>query len=210
MLDIPRYGVDVADFFRLALLYAHLIAFALTLSAIVWADWRILSHGPTSPEFSALKATTQVVVPGTLALLLTGLGIMAIDTGLQWHEIMSRPKLLAKLCVVFALLANGLALHTLAFPALERKSECPRLWACLLCLSGSVSAVSWLYAGFLGIARPLVGRMDWADFMTLYGVLITGGFGLSLILIGPKLVKFLSPEPLETETSTWPYRHSTL
>lgn len=198
------------DFFRLALLYAHLIAFALTLSAIVRADWRLLSHGPTPLEVDALKATARVVVPGTLALLLTGLGIMAIDTGLQWHEIMIRPKLLAKLCVVFALLTNGLALHAVAFPALKRKSHHPRLWACLLCLSGSVSAVSWLYAGFLGIAKPLAGRMDWTGFMTLYGALMICGFAISLILVGPKLVKFMSPASTEAESPAWPYRHSTL
>jgi hypothetical protein len=237
------------DIFRLALLYAHLIAFAISLSAIARADWRLLSRGFAALDTAMLQSTTRVVVPGLIALLLTGAGIAAIDTGLQWAAILERPKLMAKLCVVSALLANGIALHALVFPQLAacrtwgvesenrpqrgqflpdlqqttpksdrplgRKSNHPRLVAVLMCLSGAISSVSWLYAGFLGIAKPLADRWSWLEFMMAYGLLVAIGFVAALLLAGPQIARLLDrqnqdPTPNNNEEFLLVYSHSTL
>lgn len=203
------------DIFRLALLYAHLIAFAICLSAIARADWRLLRRGFAALDMTTLQSTTRVVVPGLIALLLTGAGIASIDTGLQWAAILAQPKLMAKLCVVSALVANGIALHALAFPQLGRKSNHPRLVAVLMCLSGAISSVSWLYAGFLGIAKPLVGRLNWLEFMMAYGLLVAIGFIAALLLAGRQIAKLLdrpnqNPTPNNNKEFLLVYSNSTL
>lgn len=179
------------DIFRLALLYAHLMAFAISLSAVARADWRLLRRGFAALDMAALQSTTRVVVPGLIVLMLSGAAIASIDTGLQWAALLERPKLMAKLCVVSALLANGIALHALAFPQLGRKSNHPRLVAVLMCLSGAISSASWLYAGFLGIAKPLVGRLNWLEFMMAYGFLVAIGFIAALLLAGRQIAELL-------------------
>ena len=176
---------------RLFFLYAHLMAFAITLSAVLAEDYRLLTRGLQSLREGQLRVTMKIVVPGLLALILTGLGIAAIDTGMAWDQFMSRPKLLAKMCVVLVLVANGLLLHYFVFPRLTRTSSAPRTMTAFFCLLGAISAVSWGYASFLGIAKPLAAIMSWADFMSVYGVLVLGGFLCALILLGQPLAEML-------------------
>jgi hypothetical protein len=179
------------EFLRLMLLYVHLIAFAVTVSAILLEDFWLVTRGFHAEHLARLQATAQFVLPGLLVLILTGIGMCALDFGTDWSALATRPKLLAKFSVVGLLVANGVLLHHLAFPALQRGTAKPRRMAILLCLLGAVSSVSWLYAGFLGIARPLAGRLQWHEFMTIYLLLVSTGFSVALLLTGPELVRFL-------------------
>jgi hypothetical protein len=183
--------INMNELPRLFFLYAHLMAFAITMSAVLTEDYRLLTRGLRSLREGQLRMTMKIVVPGLLALIVTGLGIAAIDTGMEWDQFLSRPKLLAKMCVVLVLVANGLLLHYFAFPRLTRPSSSPRTMAAFFCLLGAISAVSWAYASFLGIAKPLAAIMSWADFMSVYGVLVLGGFLCALILLGQSLVDLL-------------------
>lgn len=187
------------EILRLALLYAHLISFAITISAIARQDYRLLIKGFDAQELSALKETSKVVVLGLSILILTGIGISAVDTGLQWSVMLEQPKLLAKICVVTALVGNGVLLHTFAVPCLTRKSNHPRWVAGLLCLLGSISSASWLYASFLGIAKPLATKLQWHEFMLLYGVLVALGFFVALLMVGRPLMKLASHPPEQPE-----------
>lgn len=191
------------DILRLTLLYIHLITFAITVSAIVLEDLHLLAHGFNTRSAARLRATSQTVIPGLLVLILTGAGMCAIDTGLQWSELASRPKLLAKLSVVALLTANGMLLHRIAFPALRHACPRPRLTALLLCLLGAVSSVSWLYAGFLGIARPLAERLQWHEFMLTYLGLVALAFAGATLLSGPRLLDFMRrlPRPHPTRAA---------
>jgi hypothetical protein len=180
------------ELLRLMLLYVHLIAFAVTVSAIMLEDFRLVTRGFSTQHLARLRGTSQIVLPGLLLLILTGGGMCALDFGMDWSVIATRPKLLAKISVVLVLVVNGMLLHHLAFPALQRKTATPLRTTVLLCLLGAVSSVSWLYAGFLGIARSLADRLQWLEFMSVYGLLVTLAFSVALFLSGPKLVKFLS------------------
>lgn len=204
----------MTDIVRLALVYIHLIAFAITISAIARQDYRLLRRGFVVEELAGLKETSRIVVLGLSILIMTGIGISAVDTGLQWSVMLERPKLLAKICVVMAILGNGILLHSFGIPCLTRKSNHPRLVAGLLCLLGSVSSVSWLYASFLGIAKPLASRLQWHEFMLLYGALVALGFVGALLLLGKPLSKLVShlpeqPEPTPDGPILIPYSSTT-
>ncbi len=179
------------DLLRLSLLYIHLMAFAITITAIVREDLRLLIRGFNAHSPAHLKAASQMVLPGLVLLLLTGVGMCTLDTGLQWSELAARPKLLAKLSVVGVLVANGVLLHRLAFPALQHTSASPCRTTLLLCLLGAVSSVSWLYAGFLGIAKPLANLLQWHEFMLVYLALVALAFACATLLVGPRLLGFL-------------------
>ena len=132
--------INMNELPRLFFLYAHLMAFAITMSAVLTEDYRLLTRGLRSLREGQLRMTMKIVVPGLLALIVTGLGIAAIDTGMEWDQFLSRPKLLAKMCVVLVLVANGLLLHYFAFPRLTRPSSSPRNMAAFFCLLCAISA----------------------------------------------------------------------
>ncbi|MES2889969.1 MAG: hypothetical protein V4739_18390 [Pseudomonadota bacterium] len=181
------------ELIRLLLLYAHLIAFALTVSVVVREDFRLLTQGFGSLTTARLQATSRTVVPGTAVLLATGLGLGWCDFGAEAAQWLAQPKLMAKLTVVAVLLLNGVLLHCFAFPALQRKSARPRRTAVALCLLGAVSSVSWLYISFLGVARVLADQLQWHEFMTGYLFLVSLAFAGSVWLSGEQLVRRLSP-----------------
>ena len=160
-----------------AVLFFHLIAFALTLSAVLREDWRLLTtrrvDGPR------LARTARVAALGLAALWFTGLALVAIDMATAPAPWLPSAKLQAKLIVVSVLTANGWGLHTWVFPRLWHISgtliERALLPAAAL---GAISSASWVYASFVGVARVVSPWLSFAGFMALYGVVI----GVSLVL----------------------------
>src|SRR3984957_6217782 len=96
-----------------ALLYGHIIAFALALAAVIKEDVHLLreSHVDTT----SLLATAKLVKWLLLALWITGVPMVMIDIGTDVSLLLGKPKLITKLIVVGALTLNGILLHFVAF-----------------------------------------------------------------------------------------------
>jgi hypothetical protein len=174
----------VSTVFRLLMVLGHLAAFAVALSAIMREDYNLLVKRRIDP--TAIRETSRTVFWSLLALAATGAAIIGIDTGFDIAVIATKSKVLAKLTVVGILSLNGAIIHFIAFPAFRSRKSLLR-YVPLLSVLAAISAVSWFYAAFLGIAKPLVGMLGYSGFMELYTGLLVGGIAFSLIAVRPLL-----------------------
>lgn len=161
-----------------ALLFAHVIAFAMTLAAVLREDLRLLvTRRIDTPR---LLHTARTVSIGLSALWVSGLALVAIDAAASAGPWSPNAKLLAKLTVVGVLTVNGWALHAWVFP---------RLWGVALRIErslwpaavlGAISSASWLSASFVGVARIVSPWWSFAAFMALYGAVVVVSVALAL------------------------------
>lgn len=169
---------------RLLLVLGHLVAFAVAITVIMREDYNLLVKRQIDP--AAIKETSRTVFWGLLALTATGAGIIWIDTGFDMTVLATKSKILAKLSVVAILTLNGAIIHYKAFPAFRSRKSLVRFVPRLSVLA-AISAVSWFYAAFVGIAKPLTGMLGYRGFMELYVVLLIWGIALSLFVTRPLL-----------------------
>ncbi len=174
----------VSTVLRLLLLLGHLVAFGFAISVIMREDYNLLVKRKIDP--AAIKETSRTVFWGLLALTITGAGIIWIDTGFDFAVLASKGKILAKLSVVGVLVLNGAIIHFIAFPAFRSRKSLVR-YVPLLSVLASISGVSWMYAAFVGIAKPLASMLGYGGFMWLYGVLLVGGILFSQLTVRPLL-----------------------
>jgi hypothetical protein len=172
------------DLTRMALIYPHLIACCVAIGAAFLADWRLIrSRGQVLEHDAALiREVARLVIIALTMLWLTGLGITLIDFG-HWPslaELAAKPKMATKLLVVVGLTANGVLLHHIALPRLTA-APAPSAQPAVVCGIGGFSAVSWAFAAFLGIARPLASRLNLAGFLSLYGTVACLGVAGGLL-----------------------------
>jgi hypothetical protein len=173
---------------RLAIVYAHLISCCLALGSVLTADAcsaRALFLGSAPYESHKMRSLGATVVWSLAFLWASGLALVAIDAHAQGFVYFQNPKLQAKLIVVLSLSANGMAIHQLALPWLEKSLSLltlswPRRSAALLL--GSVSAVSWCYAALLGVGRPLAWKYSLAELLASWPILI-GACWLSMMAL---------------------------
>lgn len=124
-------------------LFWHVTAFAVGGVNVVAAYRGLFTGRHDSSWPRAIRAAEA-------HLWLSGLVVIALaslESG--WSSYLSNPKLWAKLAVVSIWLAAALLLRHVAAPKLRAGQRGPMLWV------SSVSAACWLYAAFLGVARPL-------------------------------------------------------
>ncbi len=153
-----------------AVLFAHVIAFAVTVSAVLREDLRWLLQRRI--DTTRLRGTMRTVGAGLAVLWGTGLALWAFaaaDSPAPWAL---TPKLAAKLVVVSLLTLNGWALHAFVFPRLPQgaapAAPLPAHAGQVSLLLGAFSSASWLFAAFVGVARPLQDVLSFAGFMGLY------------------------------------------
>src|SRR5271156_5795965 len=106
-----------------ALLYGHVIAFALALAAVIKEDVHLLRAKRI--DSASLHATAKLVKWLLLALWVTGVPMVMMGIGTDVSVLLGKPKLLAKLIVVGALTINGILLHLVAFPMVTGKPRNP-------------------------------------------------------------------------------------
>ena len=170
------------------LLFAHLVAFAVAVSAVLREDLRLCAGRAVFP--SSLAATARIVGWALAALWASGLAMIGCEYLRDPAVFAVGPKLAAKLLVVVALTANGLALHTLVFPLLGRGSRPVRGdigWLPLLL--GAVSTTSWFYASFVGASRLVAARMTLRDFVLLYAASLVTGALVAVLVVRPRLLR---------------------
>ena len=170
----------------LLLVFAHLLAASMALGAIVATDLRLLSKlaqdrvriAPPN-EFVA-----RLVMVALLVLWATGAAI--VGHGLtERADYLSNPKLQAKILLVAMLTINAFVLHRVTFPRLARGRSVAR-WSATdwiaIAVPVAASNVLWMFAAFLGIARPWNYAMPLADILSiaagLYLVVQLGVFAI--------------------------------
>lgn len=183
------------DWLRVSIVIAHLLAFAFALSTVLTADYALLRHGRAHmPDLMKTHRTTKLSL---MALIASGLVLTGMDTDFNLAVILAKPKLLAKFSVVALLVLNGLALDAFAFPLLRGGPKARSPWAApLLCLLGAASFSAWMYATFLGVARPFALRLSYADFMGLFFLLLIGAAATSLLFMRQRVQRLLEHSPM--------------
>jgi hypothetical protein len=177
--------MEISVIARQALLYGHIIAFALALATILKEDVRLLRAQRI--DSASLHATARVVQWLLLALWVTGVPMVMMDIGTDVSLLLGKPKLLAKLIVVGALTLNGILLHLVAFPMVTGKPKNPNKAATIAVVLGAVSITSWLYASFLGVARLVAPYFSLNDFVILYLLLLAVAVPLALLIVRGRL-----------------------
>lgn len=181
-----------AEFARLGILYAHLIACCVAIGTIVMSDVamvrQLLSSSPASEQDASPHLhLLQVTVSRSLwALWITGAAIIAVDMADKGMDYLNNPKLQAKIAIVLLLTINGMILHRYVLPAMAKSGSLLRLpvgQRRLAILAGTVSGVSWLYAAMLGVGRPLSWKYSLPQLMAAYPLLIAGGVIAMLLLV---------------------------
>ena len=166
---------------RQGVLFAHLVAFAIAISAVLREDWMLISTRRIA--WHRLLATARALTISLVALWATGGALVALDVGLSFAAIGANAKLTAKVLVVLALTVNGFALHAIAFPMIRRAHRTGRKPPMTVpFLLGAVSTASWLYASFVGVARLIAPSMTVSGFMAGYVLLVISSIAVALML----------------------------
>ena len=164
-----------------ALLYGHIIAFALALATILKEDVRLLRAKLI--DSASLLASAKSVKWLLLALWVTGVPMVMMDIGTDVSLLLGKPKLLAKVIVVGALTLNGILLHLVAFPMVTGSLKNPNKVVTIAVTLGAVSATSWLYVSFLGVARLVAPYFSLYDFVILYLFALTIAVSFAILVV---------------------------
>lgn len=179
---------------RMFLIFGHLLALVAAGAAVAFGDYALL--GQKRINVKLLHKSSQVVALALLGLYVTGAGIIWVDTHFDLAVLMAKPKILAKLSVVAMLTLNGVLLHVRVLPLLSRSytrsREAARV-ASLATKAGAVSAASWGFALFLGVAKPLTPILGYAGFMALFAAAVLGALAVAWQWIFPQLKTRIAP-----------------
>lgn len=177
----------VFDILRVLLVVVHLLAVGVAVGLVFWQDLALLRSRRLNAlrfRLSAVRVTRALMV-----LWASGLAILALDTGFDPAKIAGLPRTQAKLLVVSLLTFNGWALHRIAFPALlGARTRAPSArTAAVVSVLGAVSSVSWVYAMFVGVARPLAQALGFAGFISVYLGLLLAALAVALVFVRPQV-----------------------
>ena len=194
---------------RLLALYAHVLACFAAAAGIVLGDLAVFMRRRI--DHDQLREGTVWVTRALLALWITGLVIIGIDTGFAPAAIASKGKLLAKITVVTVLTLNGFALHRWALPRLlapAGDAVYAKQAAKVPSLLGAVSACSWLFAAFLGLAKVLASVLGLSGFLELYALSLALALAVAWVWMRPRLERQLrEPSALSEAMDLDPLRH---
>lgn len=178
------------EFARLGIVYVHLIACCVAIGLVLTSDIAMVKQllGRDTSVRANMKHMEQLqktVVVALTALWITGLAVVALDASSKGWEYFANPKLQAKILIVVLLTLNGVLLHNLVLPWMQKAGSLLNMspgQTTFAVFSGAVSGVSWLYAAMLGVGRPLSWKYSLLELMAAYPMLIAGGF-MSMILL---------------------------
>lgn len=172
---------------RMFLLMLHVLSVVGAAIGIAFADLSLFKGRRV--DLALLRTGSQLVAGMLCMLWITGLLIIWIDTGFDLAVIAARPKLVAKVSVALLLTFNGHLLHRFFFKAVGRPPANAGRAANLAAVMAAISGASWLYAGFLGLAKPLARVISLSGFAVMF-------LGL-LILCGLCVLRWIRPRMLQ-------------
>ena len=181
--------MEITVIARQALLYGHIIAFALALATIVREDVRMLRASRI--DSVSLYTTAKSVKWLLLVLWVTGIPMVMMDIGTDVAALLAKPKLLAKLIVVAALTLNGISLHLVAFPMVTGHQRNPNRTATIAAALGAISITSWFYASFVAVSRIVAPYFSLNDFVMLYLLALAIAVSFSLLVVRGRLLQIL-------------------
>jgi hypothetical protein len=190
--------MEVTVLARQALLYGHIIAFALALAAVIKEDVHLLRAKRI--DSASLLSTAKFVKWLLLALWVTGVPMVIMDIGTDISLLLGKPKLLAKLIVVGALTLNGILLHLVVLPMVTGKPQNPNTAATIAATLGAVSTTSWLYASFVAVSRFVA--LSLHDFVMLYLLALAIAVSFAFLVVRNPLQLLLKSSDDLTDTST--------
>ena len=177
---------------RMLLIMLHVGSFVVAAIGVAYADLSLFKQERVDQKL--LRWASQLVMWALLALWFTGALIVWIDTHFVLTAMLAMPKLLAKITVVTALSINGYYLHHRFFNRLGEATPNFRRTVNLTALMAAISGASWMFAAFLGMAKPLGKIFGYADFMTLYATLVVLATGFVLAMVRPRIAALLRNE----------------
>lgn len=164
------------------IVYAHLIAACVAIGILLMQDLALAKTRGKALSSLAIKDLTKaadIMFIALVVLWISGLTLVLLGYLENPAQYLMNEKLWAKFTVVSVLTLNGIALHYFSFP----RVTCSRGLIGLagfeqiaVALTGAVSSVSWLFACYLGIARPWNYTADYSYVMFIYAGLLTGAF----------------------------------
>ncbi|MCE3251753.1 MAG: hypothetical protein K0Q67_763 [Cellvibrio sp.] len=165
------------------LVYVHLIAACIAVGILLIQDLALSKQRGRPMDTEAvgdLQKSAGMVFVALVILWISGLGLV-VQGFLDNPAYLMNQKLWAKFTVVSILTLNGLFLHYYSFPKLisakgfigQGVSE-----QFLILVTATISGVSWLYACYLGIARPWNNVASYIYVMTIYA----GCMGFALLI----------------------------
>jgi len=164
------------------IVYAHLIAACIALGVTFVQDLALArSKGAalTPQAIAELKKAAEIVVMALIVLWVSGAGLVTMGYLDDPAQYLLNQKLWAKVAVVALLTLNGIVLHHYSFPRVTSSGGITSLSyteQTLVALTGALSSVSWLFACFLGIARPWNYTLSFSLIMCIYVGLVIGAF----------------------------------
>ena len=191
--------MEITVIARQALLYGHIIAFALALATTIKEDVHLLRAERI--DSASLLATAKLVKWLLLALWVTGVPMVMMEIGTDVSLLLGKPKLLAKLIVVGALTLNGILLHLVALPMVTGKPQNPNKAATIAATLGAVSTTNWLYASFVGVARIVAPYFSLYDFVMLYLLALALAVSFAILVVRNRLELLLKSSDDLTDIS---------
>jgi len=128
-------NLDITAVTRMALIYVHLLGFAGAAAFVAQGDYALL--GQSRIDMALLRRSARFVSVALAVLWISGLAVIWMDTHFVLSVLQTKPKLLAKLSIVTILTINGVALHTLAFPAWRTRTLTRSVRCCCLASWGA-------------------------------------------------------------------------
>lgn len=183
------FTLDLFAVLRASLIFLHVLIFAGAAGFILLGD--IALFGWRRINVALLRLSARWVSVCLLGLWLSGAAVIGLDTGFDLSQIARNDKLLAKLTVVSILTLNGVLLHRFAFPHLVAPLPAAMQSAWGPALLGGISASTWVYAAFIGVAKPFA-ALGYGGLMALYGLVVSVALTMAMIFIRPRLARQLN------------------
>ncbi|MDO5056810.1 MAG: hypothetical protein Q4E06_05680 [Lautropia sp.] len=193
--------MDFLKLLGLALVFTHFVASAVALVTILQTDLFLLRRYTTALSRRDCRRIHQAKPMVTAALWVLWIsGVLICLLGwLRDPAYLLNQKLMMKVLVVEILTLNGLFLHGFAFkfvkPGVVLSRQSPSSQRLLVFL-GCLSSVSWSFACFLGLARPLNKLPNFYELLSFYAVLLLGA-----TMVGWAITHYLGQRELGQETA---------
>jgi hypothetical protein len=181
------------------IVYSHLLAACVAIGILLIQDLALAKSKGSPLSAGAIKDLTksaEIMFIALVVLWISGLALVLLGYLENPQQYLMNEKLWAKFTVVSVLTLNGVALHYFSFPRVTSRRGLlglPTFEQVLVTLTGALSSVSWLFACYLGIARPWNYIVDYSFVMFIYSGLLVGAF----IVAGEVLraMRRAEPEP---------------
>lgn len=177
--------------------YAHLLAACVSIGILLMQDLALAKSRGKALSASAIKDLTksaEIMFVALVVLWITGLALVLLGYLENPQQYLMNEKLWAKFTVVSVLTLNGIVLHYFSFPRVTSQRGLlglPTVEQILVTITGAISSTSWLFACYLGIARPWNYTVDYNFVMFIYAGLLIG----AIIVAGEVLRMMRTPEP---------------